>query len=215
MVGIAPEGQVRLSVSHSVIGGSENYKNFPLDLTIAKLKDKLYTIVGTEPQFQKLQLKSKGEIIANMEDNSSLLSSFNPQSGQEIYVIDADPNNTVADLQDTSKAPKYEMTDSEYEKRDNTYKKKWKENQEVDEMKIGSPCEILPDEKNGPRKGTVMYCGPLQGVKGNWVGVKLDEPTGKNDGSVNGVQYFVCLSNHGVFVRSNKVQLRLTEVTNP
>jgi len=173
----------------------------------------LYTIVGTEPKYQELQLKSKGELIAKMDNDSALLSSYNPQNGQEIYVTDTDPNNTIADLQDTSKVEKYTMADSEYDKRDNTYKK-WKDNQDLEGIKIGERCEILPDEKNGLRQGTIMYAGTLQGVKGSWVGVKLDNPTGKNDGSVNGVQYFVCLSNHGVFVRPNKLQVS-AETKNP
>ena len=34
-------------------------------------------------------------------------------------------------------------------------------------------------------------------------GVELDEPHGKNDGSVQGVSYFRCPSNHGIFVRKD------------
>lgn len=28
-----------------------------------------------------------------------------------------------------------------------------------------------------------MYTGPIEGLAGYWVGVKYDEPLGKNDGS--------------------------------
>ncbi|KAK4685386.1 dynactin 1, partial [Tremellales sp. Uapishka_1] len=48
---------------------------------------------------------------------------------------------------------------------------------------------------------------------GKWVGVELLEGTGKNDGSVNGDSYFICLPNHGVFVRPS--QVKILEVPRP
>lgn len=42
---------------------------------------------------------------------------------------------------------------------------------------------------------------------GAWVGVELDEPTGKNAGSVNGVEYFKCAPNCGVFLRGERVEV--------
>ena len=40
-----------------------------------------------------------------------------------------------------------------------------------------------------------------------WMGVELDMPTGKNDGSMNGIRYFKCLARHGVFVLQSKVKM--------
>lgn len=42
---------------------------------------------------------------------------------------------------------------------------------------------------------------------GAWIGVTLDEPTGKNDGSVKGKKYFECGKNCGVFVRPERVEV--------
>lgn len=47
----------------------------------------------------------------------------------------------------------------------------------------------------------------IPGSVGAWVGVTLDEPTGKNDGSVNGTKYFSCAPNCGVFLRAERVEV--------
>lgn len=41
----------------------------------------------------------------------------------------------------------------------------------------------------GSRKGTLRYLGETQFASGNWCGVELDEASGKNDGSVDGVRF--------------------------
>ena len=38
--------------------------------------------------------------------------------------------------------------------------------------------------------GTVAYVGTAQFAAGKWVGVVLDEPKGKNNGTVQGKTYF-------------------------
>ncbi|XP_017316048.1 CAP-Gly domain-containing linker protein 2 isoform X2 [Ictalurus punctatus] len=58
---------------------------------------------------------------------------------------------------------------------------------------------------NGVKPGRVAYLGETQFAPGQWAGVVLDEPVGKNDGSVGGVRYFECLSLQGIFTRPSKL----------
>ncbi|GFO03242.1 Cap-gly domain-containing linker protein 3 [Plakobranchus ocellatus] len=58
----------------------------------------------------------------------------------------------------------------------------------------------------GQRKGTVKFIGETQFAAGQWYGVELDKPVGKNDGAVNGVHYFSCKPKHGVFAPLTRLQ---------
>ncbi|OWY93694.1 hypothetical protein PHMEG_00036818, partial [Phytophthora megakarya] len=59
----------------------------------------------------------------------------------------------------------------------------------------------------GKHAGVVMFTGNVHYAKGEFVGVALSSPAGKNDGSIKGVRYFVCSPSHGLMVRPNEVTL--------
>jgi tubulin-specific chaperone B len=83
----------------------------------------------------------------------------------------------------------------------------------------------LPSAPPHIRRGAICYVGPVPtipfpGVKSKleskgdssgplpiWVGVVLDEPTGKNDGSVGGQRFFSCPEKRGIFVKPDKVEV--------
>lgn len=60
--------------------------------------------------------------------------------------------------------------------------------------------------------GTVKYVGKTVFAAGDWIGVELDRPLGKNSGSVLGANYFVCAPNHGLFVQPVSVVAQGDEV---
>ncbi|KAK2523380.1 hypothetical protein Q9966_012138 [Columba livia] len=56
------------------------------------------------------------------------------------------------------------------------------------------------------KTGTVRYIGPTDFQEGTWVGVELDLPSGKNDGSIGGKQYFRCNPGYGLLVKPGRVR---------
>ena len=72
-------------------------------------------------------------------------------------------------------------------------------------IKIGMIAVVIG--KDPEVKGTVQYVGQTTFASGYWVGLKLETPTGKNDGSVQGTQYFECPPFHGLFVRPGQLRL--------
>jgi len=65
----------------------------------------------------------------------------------------------------------------------------------------------------GPSKalGTVAFIGKTTFSDGQWIGIALAKPEGKNDGSVKGQRYFECDPSHGIFVRANSCIKATTE----
>uniref|UniRef100_A0A3B3E3G8 CAP-GLY domain containing linker protein 2 n=1 Tax=Oryzias melastigma TaxID=30732 RepID=A0A3B3E3G8_ORYME len=57
----------------------------------------------------------------------------------------------------------------------------------------------------GSKTGVIRYVGETDFAKGEWCGVELDEPLGKNDGAVAGTRYFQCLPKFGLFAPIHKV----------
>ncbi|ESN96559.1 hypothetical protein HELRODRAFT_153538, partial [Helobdella robusta] len=63
---------------------------------------------------------------------------------------------------------------------------------------------------NGAKSGIVAFIGDTKFAPGEWVGVHLDLPDGKNDGSVGGVRYFTCEPLRGVFSKAAKLTTQPT-----
>jgi dynactin 1 len=55
------------------------------------------------------------------------------------------------------------------------------------------------------RTGTIRFVGHTAFAQGDWVGIELDDGSGKNDGSVQGERYFDCPMGYGMFVRPTTI----------
>ncbi|XP_031350867.1 restin homolog isoform X3 [Photinus pyralis] len=71
------------------------------------------------------------------------------------------------------------------------------------DFKIGD--RVIIKSTQGSKVGTLRYMGATEFALGEWCGIELDEPRGKNDGSVEGVRYFECRPQYGLFSLVTKV----------
>jgi len=76
-------------------------------------------------------------------------------------------------------------------------------NENTDLLMVGQ--EVWVD---GTKKGRIAYIGTVHFSKGEMAGVHLDEPIGKNNGTVGGILYFQTQPRHGVFSRLHRLSLR-------
>ncbi|XP_030841615.1 dynactin subunit 1 isoform X2 [Strongylocentrotus purpuratus] len=81
----------------------------------------------------------------------------------------------------------------------------WREGQNMAEkpVKIGTRVEII----GKGWLGKVAFVGTTTFATGKWIGVALDEPKGKNNGTVQGKKYFTCPDNHGILIRQSQVKI--------
>lgn len=59
---------------------------------------------------------------------------------------------------------------------------------------------MIVSSSRGSKAGTLRYVGATDFATGVWGGVELDDPLGKNDGSVDGKRYKFGFAKHGVII---------------
>ncbi|CAD6227534.1 GSCOCG00001217001-RA-CDS [Cotesia congregata] len=197
-------------------------RRFQKGITIDDFKGKLELLTGGNRSTMQLEVFDKNnKLICSPNEGSRLLGSYPIDDGMIVHVTD----NFMRLDDDLANVPKFEISDDDYSKRPDTVKaflaknklgkyneeemkqkeadKKREEESEIEWTKNFNPgdrCEIsVPSQPK--RRGTIMYVGKTDFKEGLWVGVKYDEPLGKNDGSVNGKRYFQCPPKYGGFVK--------------
>ncbi|KAK3675058.1 hypothetical protein LTR78_004992 [Recurvomyces mirabilis] len=77
----------------------------------------------------------------------------------------------------------------------------------ISQLSVGQRIQLADN-----RIATIRFAGATHFQTGDWIGVELDEPSGKNDGSVKGERYFDCEANHGMFLRPSGVKQVIEDV---
>jgi len=233
---VTGDGYVLLDLKHNLTTRNFAEIQFHVDTDVEDVKFRIYSHTGTKPEFMQLILHG-----VTLEDGQKL-GAYGPQSHDLLEVIDHDPDSVARNggLDDVTQVQRYVMSDEDYDKRPESYRK-WKADhlakdpnwvapwvrkeleaaqarraelgpleplEEVEKrFKVGDRCEVNP----GGRRGEIMYIGwagrkPITNLDKTvdmpqvFIGVKFDEPVGKNDGTSKGVRYFECAAGYGSFV---------------
>ncbi|GJE99274.1 CAP Gly-rich domain-containing protein [Phanerochaete sordida] len=203
-------------------------RRFELHTSVQQLKTRLELFTGIPVPNQRILLLNNEqdiEPVRVLDDDSRPLGYYSIRDWQVLKIIDTNPSTSfTGQLTDTSQVEKFELTEEEYAKRNDTvlaYKQRNKIGRfaEKDEepqkpvpevnIPVGARCEVETTEEGFHKRGTVRFVGSTKFGTGDgiWVGIEYDEPIGKNDGSVNGERYFDCKPKFGVFVRPDRVRV--------
>ena len=207
-------------------------KRYPKEIKIYDLKNKLEIITGFSAAEIKLRcLNKEKKLVCELDDDERMLGFYPIEDGYFLEVLGSKP---IAGVGDDPTVQKYELTSEEYANRKNTvreFKKNMKlgqysenhselaaekerqaqekieaEKSLIAAMKVGDRCQVR--STTAPtRLGTIMYLGELEKKPGYFVGVRYDEPLGKNDGSVEGKRYFQCPPNYGGFIKPDCITI--------
>ncbi|XP_055528668.1 kinesin-like protein KIF13A isoform X2 [Wyeomyia smithii] len=135
-------------------------------------------------------------------DSNQLRSSADQEDGlvdqnRERTAVSADSHEDTVDEENNSRM----MNDSDV--MESSFATASKLDNIPDWVLVGESVQIRPYNTSG----VIAFIGGTHFQGGTWIGVELDTPTGKNDGTVQGIQYFSCKPKHGIFVRVDKLIL--------
>lgn len=213
----------------SSLNSFRSEKRYSRSLTIAEFKCKLELVVGSPASCMELELYGADDkFYSKLDQEDALLGSYPVDDGCRIHVVDHS-GVRLGEYEDVSKVEKFEISSEAYDRRQNTVRSFMKrskvgpyneelraqreaeaaqrlseEKAQASAISVGNRCEVQAPGQS-LRRGTVMYVGLTDFKPGYWVGVRYDEPLGKNDGSVNGKRYFECQPKYGAFVKPSLV----------
>ncbi|RTG85750.1 tubulin-specific chaperone B [Schistosoma bovis] len=208
-------------------------KRYPLDITLGQLKEKLVLITGCDNRTMKVELfDNEDRSLGQLVGDDKPLYDFGIENGMHIHVADPTIQDGAYDQVDEP-VETYQISAEEYAKREESvlaWKRRNKigqfrdvdpeekkrieeqrqlaefhEKQNAESLSIGSRCEVrIPGQPT--KRGVIEFVGQTKFKPGYWVGIRYDEPLGRNDGSIDGVRYFQCPEKYGAFVKPQYVE---------
>ncbi|KAK4102610.1 hypothetical protein N658DRAFT_423261 [Parathielavia hyrcaniae] len=202
--------------------------------SISQLKAKLESVTGIPPSCQQIILKTPSNekiAIEAPDEDAVYMQQFPLTPYADLVVADTRPVSARPNLASTAGVEKFVLPEDEYEKKADSVLA-WKKAQKLGRfdpsaptheqakiaaiaqeieargIAVGKRCRVGEDDT---RRGEIMHVGNVPEIPGlgAWVGVQLDEPVGKNDGSIGGTRYWGEESQikRGVFVRPERVEV--------
>lgn len=112
------EGVVALDITHNLI--ARNFVEIPFETSwsILRCKEKIFTMMGTQIETMVLSLNDQ------VMENTRYLADYQPQTGMVLRVVDNDPFSKAkgGGLDNVKLVKKYEISEEDYDKRENTYR---------------------------------------------------------------------------------------------
>ncbi|KAG7886353.1 hypothetical protein KL938_000006 [Ogataea parapolymorpha] len=214
-----------------------------LNWTIEFFKSRLELVTGVPTPDQKVWIYKSADAAEREEitaQGSQTLSTYQIRPHTRIHVDNTNTKSVLRELEaefSNSFGQLYVIDDEKYKQRRDSVLK-WKmENcygefdprfqkkhslsaQEFENraelLRVGQSCEVL--NGNTSKSGVIKFIGKVDEIddgKSIWVGVELNLPLGKNDGSLQGKRIFDCEKNHGCFVKPSKIRLLHTDPMMP
>ncbi|TKS82141.1 Cytoskeleton-associated protein 1 Cytoskeleton-associated protein CKAPI Tubulin-specific chaperone [Collichthys lucidus] len=193
-----PTVNVRLT---STISSFEVQRKLNRGITLANLKGRLEMVVGVSPSCMDLELYSVfDKFMLKMDDNEALLGSYPVDNNCRIhYNPPFFSSETARSFMKKNRLSHYNEEEVAKKKAELAARQE-EQKAAANAISVGNRCKVqVPGQPS--RLGTVMYVGTTDFKTGHWVGVKYDEPVGKNNGTVDGKQYFECENKYGGFVK--------------
>ncbi|EPS45206.1 hypothetical protein H072_811 [Dactylellina haptotyla CBS 200.50] len=202
--------------------------------TISTLRSKLEPVTGIPPSAQNLSYQPPDMVgatsLGGFDEDTVLISTLNWRNYTKLFVEDARPATSRENFTDVSQVEKYEMPEEDYAKLSDSVLAWKKRNQlgrfdpkkneanankhledqsDVESRGITVGARCIVGDAGGDRRGEIAYVGLVETIPqgGIWIGVRLDEPTGKNDGTMDGKRFFIAGINQGIFVRPSRVMV--------
>ena len=183
----------------------------------------------TLPNSNEYQTLSDASQYNEARDRSNNVSALNIVSYGRLHIVDTNPDSDLKDLEDNPNQAEFKLSDTEYAKRSDSVLR-WKKNNQLgrfnpeyqeekalqitsniaasQKLQVGNRCRVI--SIGSERRGVVKFVGKIQSLDDGenvWVGIEFDEPTGKNNGYIDGVKIFECKEKHGSFVKPKQVEV--------
>ncbi|KAH3687221.1 hypothetical protein WICPIJ_001816 [Wickerhamomyces pijperi] len=203
--------------------------------TLLYLRERIELFTGIPPQSQQLlhftnsTSTSPIDLTAKFNSDATTLKDIDLSESSRIHVNDTRPLEEQYH-EDEDSTEYFELKDEDYDKLTNSVRH-WKrenklgrfnsdlvqsqsdqlskEKQLAETLTIGARFRTMDKEGTNERRGVIAYVGAVPQIEESttWVGVKFDEPVGKNDGSIKGERYFDCQMGYGGFLKPSVVEM--------